>query len=631
MFVIEVIPLIKGTKIDTLSYYSSLPYTVGTFLKVPIRNKATPAIVTEIHNVAASKSALRKAAFSLKKLPTQEKTYTVPENLQHTAEALTEIYPASLGAILYQLLPPEVRNGKYQYPNISTLKHNEETTPRVLTGRRADRYISYRAHIRSVLARRGSILLVVPTSVDTKLAYNELAAGIEDRIVVFSPTDTEKERRIAYAAFDDTSLAKLIIATASHAYLDRVDLLATIIDGEASEFYRSKNRPYLDHKTALITHAKITGRSILLGDILPKPETEHFRRQDIYSTEDTPTKRLNFTVPFTLIEQTDKPKPEQPFSLFSADLSLRINNILSSRGQIFIYGARRGISPVVTCIDCGYIFRCPNSGTPYSLMRTYSKTGNEERWFVSSTSGKRVRASDTCHKCGSWRLKERGIGIQTVYDECQNQFPKQPIFLFDRETITNQKRASAVLEEFYKERNAILVGTQMAVPYLTRLGVDLSAVISLDATRANPTWRSDEQTLRLLLQLRDFSRKEVIVQTRTPIDNLLNSAKSGQIENFYTEELELRSNLLYPPFAVFILLSWQGTSDATLRIETEITKRTAGFNGSFYSNPLSTDKKTLRHALFRLSAKDTNLKNLLETIKQFPPYVKVEIDPSRIV
>ena len=39
MFVIEVIPLIRGTKIDTLSYYSGTDYPVGTFLDVMIRNK----------------------------------------------------------------------------------------------------------------------------------------------------------------------------------------------------------------------------------------------------------------------------------------------------------------------------------------------------------------------------------------------------------------------------------------------------------------------------------------------------------------------------------------------------------------------------------------------------------------
>ncbi len=61
-------------------------------------------------------------------------------------------------------------------------------------------------------------------------------------------------------------------------------------------------------------------------------------------------------------------------------------------------------------MDCAHIFRSPQSGAPYSLVRTY-KGDTEERWFVCGASGERVRAADTCSQCGSWRLKERGIGV----------------------------------------------------------------------------------------------------------------------------------------------------------------------------------------------------------------------------
>lgn len=631
MYVIEVIPLIRGTQIDTLSYYSSQSYPVGTFLTVPIRGKDKRAIVTEVHDVSASKTALKNAAFALKKLPVQEHTSTVPENIAATARALTTHYPATLGAILYQLLPPEVREGKYQYPAISTLKHSEEQTPRVLTARRSERYIAYRSHVRSVLARRGSVLLVVPTSVDVDIAYRELSLGIEDRVVLFSPAHAESKRKAAYAAFEDTTLAKLIITTPSHAYLDRVDLLSIIIEGEASEYYKSRTRPYLDHRSALLTHAKVTGRSILLGDILPKPETEHKRRLDLFATESEETKRITFPAPLTIIVQNDKPSPETPFALFSPTLLERIKSTLGGRGRVFLFGARRGLAPVVACIDCGHIFRCPDSGAPYSLVRTHDSFGNEERWFVSATSGKRVRAHDTCPACGSWRLRERGIGIQTVYDECCEKFPNEKVLLFDSETVKTKKRAEAVLAEYYSEKRAILVGTQMVLPYLGERGTDLSAIVSLDATRANPTWRADEQVLRLLLDLRDLSAKEVMVQTRTPADDLLRAAESGIIEGYYTDELALREALLYPPFSTFVLLSWQGDAQTVKNVEAEIEKRTSAFTKSYYSNPLSTSTKTLRHALFRLPAGDKTFGELVDTIRTFPPYVKVEIDPSRIV
>ena len=631
MFVIKVIPLIRGTKLDTLSYFSSVNYTIGTFVNVPIRGKKYFAIVIEANPVSNSKSALKSATFTLRKLPDQPEAKTVPTCVLNTAEQLTKIYPCSLGAILYQLLPPDVRNGQYQYPVVSSFTHNEETTPQIITSTTNERYVSYRSHIRSVLARRGSILFVVPTTADLDYAFKHLSQGIEDRVVLFSSYQNKKDKKKAYDAYEDTSLAKLIITTPTYAYLDRVDLLSIIIENAASDFYKNRTRPYLDHRTALTAQARIAGRSILLGDILPRTEDEHFRRTEIYTTHNEEIKRIAFPTPLTVIEQKDKPSPDVPFSLFSKKLLSRVKNTLDSKGRVFLFGARRGISPVITCIDCGHIFRCPDSNTPYSLMRTTSKEGEEERWFVSSTSGKRVRAADTCDKCGSWRLRERGIGIQHVYDECVDNFPNQKVFLFDHITASTKNKAQKIIEEFYSHKSAILVGTQMALPYLNMKGVDLSAIISLDATRANPTWRADENTFRLLLQLREMSSKEVLVQTRSEPDELLRLATQGGLESFYNEEIALRETLNYPCFSTFILLSWTGDKATIDDIEKSVKSATVVYTGNFYNNPTSTRSKILRHALFRLPPKDKKLPEFIETLRSLPPYIRIEVDPNRIV
>ncbi len=631
MFVIQIIPLIRGTKIDTLSYYSSVEYSIGTFLSVPIRGKDHRAIVTDCKPVSESKSSLKSASFTLRKLPEQSPLSIVPSNLQATAQKLTEIYPSSVGAILYQLLPPDVRTGQYQYPIVSSLIQHEDTIPQVLTAAIKERYISYRSHIRSVLARRGSIVFIVPTSADVEYAITHLTQGIEDRLVVFSPAQSKHHRQQAYSAYEDTSLAKLIITTPSHAYLDRVDLLSVVIEQSASEFYRTNVRPYLDHRTALLAYAKSTGRSILLGDVLPRTEDEYCRRSDLYTTYNDTTKRILFTAPLTLIEQHDKSTPENPFSLFSKELRARVQNILDAKGRIFMYGARRGLAPVVTCIDCGHIFRCPDSETPYSLVKTISKTGNEERWFVSGTSGKKVRASDTCPDCGSWRLRPRGIGIQQVYDEAKNYFPAAKIFLLDHTTATTRKRAQKIIDDFYATKGAVLVGTQMALPYLRKQEVELSAIISLDATRSNPTWRADENTFRLLLELREISHQEVMVQTRTNPDSVLQNSIHGSVELFYNEEIELREQLLYPPFSTFILLSWTGEKSVVVTVEEMLKTVTKDFAGTYYSNPTSTDAKILRHALFRIPPTDKNKAGFITILKSLPPYIRIEIDPARIV
>ncbi len=630
MFVIQVTPLIRGTQLESLSYFSSVEYPIGSFLEVPIRGKNQTAIVTETRPVSTTKTALKAATFSLRKLPNQPDAIVLPETIRNTAEALTKTYPVSVGAILFGLLPPDVRNGSRLYPRADLGSHDEETTPQLLTARIDERYVAYQSFIRSTFAHRGSIMIVVPTAVEIDYAVKELSQGIEDRLIVFSPTQTKRQRDTSYRKLVDTTAAKLIITTPSHAYLERVDLIAIIVEQSASAHYVTRQRPYLDHRDALITYAKISGRSIMLGDTVPRTEDEVRRRDETYLTYGEEAKRIAFTAPLTIITQKDKPKPELPFQLFSKELLTSTERALEARGHVFLYAARRGLAPVVACIDCGHIFRCPDSNTPYSLVRT-TKNGQEERWFVSSTSGRRVRAADVCTECGSWRLRERGIGIQSVYDEWKEKMPDTEVTIIDNTTAPTAKQAAKIAKEFFDKRSGVLIGTQIALPFLS-CGVDVSAIISLDAARAIPTWRADESLFRLLLRLRECTAKEVLVQTRTETDNLLIHATRGAVERFYDDEIALREMLKYPPFSTFVLLTWIGNSTSVHELEKPIALALADFETQFYNNPNSSKEKIQRHGLIRIPSSDTETRSkLLPKLRGLPPYVKVEINPERIV
>lgn len=629
MFVISVIPLIRGTRLETLSYFSAEAYEVGTILTVPIRGKQYQAITTTCTEVTSSKSNLRSAGYTLRKLPPQTSVVVLPSAVRTTALRLTEYYPASVGAILYHLLPPDVRTGTRPYPLQSDHIQSEDSTPQVLTARSSERFLSYHSLIRETFAHRGSVLLVCPTSVAAEQAAEQLRHGITERVTLITSTQGSRARDRAYAECADTSLARLIVTTPSFAYIDRVDFLSIIVDQCGSPYYQLRSRPYLDHRKILATYAAVTRRTILFGDSMPPSSLEYLRRSEIWQTYETEAKRIAFITPLTIITQQDHSTPEQPFTLFSPQLRKTIGRTLEGRGHVFFYGARRGLAPVVTCIDCGYLFRCPESHTPYSLLRTY-KNGEETRWFVSSTSGQRVRAADICPGCGSWRLRERGIGIQHVYDEWRTAEPNYPVFLFDETTARTPRQAEKLIETFYSERAAVLIGTSMALPYITK-PVAVSAVISLDATRSIPSWRADEIVFRLLLELREKSTQEVLLQTRQPVDDLLTYASRGALERFYDDELQLRQQLLYPPYAHLLLLTWL-ESAATQEFLQQTIVHFSRFNPQTYRSPNSHKDKPIRHILIRLSIdQPSDYSAALLLLRNLPAFVKIEIDPDRVV
>lgn len=630
MYIIEVSPLIKGITLENLSYYSSVDYPPGTFLTVPVRNKESKGIVVASKPLSAAKAAVRAATFSLKRLPPQTESEALPSSVIKTVTLLTESVPASFGAILFSLIPPEIQNGDVIPTTFSDVSDSAgEFSVSVLTGTKEDRYLTYKRRIREAFAHRGSVVFVSPTSEGAIQASEILLSGIADRSVVLTGALPKRALKKAYKDVADLSVAKVIITTPGRALIDRPDITDVIIDESGSNHFKSRSRPYLSLKDVILSHSRLAGRQVLLGDLVHAAKDELLRRQDIYLTEGEEPHRINLSNQLVVIEQKDRGSSDTPFQLFSDQLLETIAVTIKEKKNIFLYSARRGISPVVICGDCGHIFRCPDSGAPYSLFRTV-KDGEEKRWFLSPSSGRRVRAADTCPDCGSWKLRERGIGIQHMYDELKKHFPEDRIFLFDHLSASTRTKAHSIVGDFYGKKGAVLLGTAMVLPYLEN-PVAISAVVSLDAVRSSPTWRVDKAGFYLLMKLREMTIDRLLVQTRTEPDELLSMASSGSTERFFSEELKLREDLRYPPFYTLVHLTMSGPVESVRLLEEEVTKRLEAFDFSFYSGPESTAIKTIRYGLCRVPAPEWPHKSLVDALKLLPPAVKIEIDPDRIV
>jgi primosomal protein N' len=629
MFVITVVPLRRGTVLETLSYFSSEAYPAGTIITVPIRNTMTLSLVTSTEEVSAAKTALRAATFSLRKLPPQPEAGQLGSAFVATAEDLARSYAAPLGSVLYNMLPPEIRSGEYPLPHTHHIVHDGHGGVQVLQAVREERYRTYRSLVRETFAHGGSVLIVVPTSMEAASVSEALSSGIDDRQIILTSTSPRSELRKGYAALEDFSTTKLIIATTSHALIERHDITLVIIESARSSYFREQNRPYIDCRDALRVHAKHTGRTLILGDLVIRTEDEEARRAERYGTLGEAPKRIALPGTLKIGEAKKRELEGDAFSLFRESTLEAIRETRKRKGRAFLFAARRGLAPIVSCMDCGHIFRSPQSGAPYSLIRTM-KDGVEERWFVCGASGERVRAADTCTVCGSWRLKERGIGIQQVYDELHKQFPNAPIVLFDHVTARTWKRARFLQETFYATKGALMLGTPMALPYLTK-PVDLSVVVNMDALLATPTWRLEEENLAILLRLRESTEGPVIVQTRTSDAPVLQTAKHATVEQFYTEELELRKSFDYPPYATFIHFTWQGTPEQVKQMETLVASVFNAFNIAIYPNPFSSPEKPIRYGLIRVPRAEWPNDRLVKLIRELPPTVRVMIDPDKIV
>jgi len=152
----------------------------------------------------------------------------------------------------------------------------------------------------------------------------------------------------------------------------------------------------------------------------------------------------------------------------------------------------------------------------------------------------------------------------------------------------------------------------------------------MDALRAIPSWRQQEEILGTLLTLREKTTGTVIVQTRTTDNDVLEYAEKGHTAKFYDEELASRETFHYPPYQVFIHLTWKGDKKAVEEMATHIESLFRTENIALYGPPLQ-EEKVIRQGLLRIPAQRWPDDMIVDKLRSLPPSVRIMINPDRIV
>lgn len=634
MYIIEAIPIGKGVLPESLSYFSHTAYARGTLLQIPVRKRVVPAIVTSSIDAFSMKTALRAATFSLRKLPAQEDTSHLSIPFFETAEEMASYHATTINAVLAGMLPKEMREGTIALSTASdtdTLP-THDNKPCIFSAPTHERFNEYKRMVRESFAARKTVVCVAPTLEYIEQCTNMLSGGIEVYTVILHSGQTLANLTKAYAKIAHEEHPLLIITTPPYACIERSDIGTYILEHERSQGYIGKTRPYLDYRHLLTIYTAKRGCTLILADTL-------IRTEEIYALETQSanafteiSKRLELPGTLSVLLDDGEKEAGDTFSLLSPELTHALSTALKQKKHVFLFSARRGLSPLVMCIDCKHILRDPESGAPLALSRSI-KDGVESRWLTSAVSGYRVPAFDLCPSCGSWRLRERGIGIQQVYDELIKHYDRESVTIFDHQTASTHKKASTLRTHFYAKPGGILLGTALALPYLTKT-LDMSAIISHDSLRAIPSWRQEEEMFGILMTLREKTHGTVYVQTRTD-DEIFSFSRHGSIHDFYTQELETRKAFQYPPYATFIHLAWREKRHVVSPLKKILTDLFAESDISLYSSFDSTmapeSESVVHYGLIRVPAHTWPDEVLARKLRTLPPSVRILINPDRIV
>ncbi len=643
--ILSCIPISRGVGKEELSYFTLKDVPLGSLVVVPLRRRQIPAIVVAGESAFFSKTEIKSLPFGLKKIDSvKARAFLLPEFIQAahgaaryfattTGAILSAFTPTSIGAEFKgpkEVVPEEPSDNTPDIPRAHATKH----IPFLIQSGDTERIAAYRGIIREEFARGGSVFVCLPEITEIERLKEDLSRGIPEYTFVFHSGIPSKKLGTAWASALSEKHPVLIIGTGQFLSLPRADIRTIIVEKESSRAHKMLSRPYADTRVFAEIFARMIRARLFYGDLFLRPETIT-REQNGDCAEFSPLQfRALTTAKRLLIDmRTKDTREEKKFVLVSSEMESAVREAVLGGQQAYILAPRRGLHPVTLCNDCGSVVLCQRCSAPMVLHGDETFEKGAKNFFLCHKCGTKESSSDKCAICGGWRFALLGIGAERVAEEMKRLFPGTPIFRMDRDTITTHKKAIDVREKFYQTPSAILVGTEMAVPYLNR-EVSVLAVASVDSFFAIPDFRANERVFSTLLRLRSRAQKYFIIQTRDPENRILRYALDGNMVDFYREEIAERKVFGYPPFSMLIKIMREGL-EKSVRKDMEALAATGVF-ASYEPRAYETFSRGPRgkfrmNLLLKVPQEKWVNDDLLLALRALPPHYAIAVDPESLL
>lgn len=606
MRVVEVIPIVKGITKSTLSYFTKDKYAVGSFVKVPVRSGTALAIVSSSIEARASKFELKTASFALKKLSKVEKFGKLSSALMQAVEETARFYATTAGNILSAVISKTFLENL----ELLTFSGKEKVRPvkevRLIQLVDVERFREYRGIVREGFARNTSTLFIVPTNEDVRRAKDLLSQGIER--YVYTIDDIRKAREEKHPI--------LFITTFSLSAFERKDLDIFILERENSRAYRTLSRPFINLKVFLEFYTKARGATLILGDAVLSIESLWREKCGEYTEFSPLTWRLKYENETEVVDMLK----EKDFKIFSRRLEQVLTKSWESQKKIFVFSARKGFAPSTVCEDCGSLLLCRNCRSPLVLHKNI---------YLCHHCGAKRSTETKCDYCESWRLKPLGLGSERIADECQKLFPEARVLVLDKDHIKTSAKARLIVKKFLESEQTILVGTELALNYLPR--VPLVVAPSLDSLLSLPDFGVGERIFYLITKLRELALERLLIQTRNAKTDILTLASTGNVLDFFRNEIKEREEIMYPPFSIFIKVSTKNNKATLEKKSTYLQSLFKDFSPHFILENRGESRVQTLSMIIRLKRSDWPHEGLGEKLLLLSSEFLIKVDAESIL
>ncbi|MEN9613880.1 MAG: Primosomal protein [Candidatus Parcubacteria bacterium] len=594
MKVIRVIPIAKGIGRETLSYFTGADVTVGNIVKVPLRNRIISGLIVAVENAEDLKANLKTLDYEIRRVEKVHAEAGLPESFITTCAKIAEISYTTTGSILSAMTPNFLFDGTV-IKKLSRI-HEMKVAPHVISEKLSiqaddeERFSHYKSLIREDFAKKRSVFLCLPSIQEIETVKEALEKGIEPYTYVLTSQIEAKELKKIWKDIAQNPHSLLIIGTPHFLPVFRDDIGTIIIERENAKGYYLRERPYSDTRLFTELFAESLGARLIVGDALLRTETIwRTKSGDLHEYAPLKFRSLSTAVVSKIDMRVYSEAGGRKFSLLSDEAHHLILENKPKSEHCFIFCARRGLSPSTVCSDCGTTVACSTCGAPTVLHGMTGKDVDTNNFFMCHRCGEKRSAREVCVHCGGWRLKALGVGIDSVEVEIKRLHPESTVFILDKDRIKTHEKAKEIVRKFGETPGSILLGTEMALPYLT-FKIQSTIIASLDSFFSIPDFRIGERIMQILIKLRSITTEQFLLQTRNPDAKLLEYGLKGNLLDFYKDEITEREQFLYPPFKTIIKLTLEGTKDRVSGLIAEAKQKFASFTPDVFPAFLSMRK-----------------------------------------
>lgn len=405
---------------------------------------------------------------------------------------------------------------------------------------------------RACLARGLSIVLLAPeVALALKLRRDALCALPHAPLFFFHGYQSPALRERTFRELAQRQEPCVVVGTRSALFLPIPHLGAVVLDEEHdSSFKQDEGLSYQAKEVAWFRVAQCKGL-LVLGSATPDVKTFHAVEQGRLPVLRLPHRVGGGTLPeIQLVNIAALAGSE---SLLSPESETALKETLSRGEQAVVLLNRRGYAPLMYCLDCHKVARCPHC----EIGLTYHK-GRER--LVCHYCGYSVPFPTVCPTCKGMHYLPMGEGTEKLAESLTTLMaPQAKVLRLDKDSTRRPGRMEEILESFARQEAQILVGTQMLSKGHHFPNVTLALVADGDLGLNLPDYRAAERTFQLLVQSagragRGEKAGKVIIQTRDTSHYCWQYIQQADFEGFYAAEIARRQRRMYPPFVHLALI-----------------------------------------------------------------------------